>query len=160
MSARDIIEKMERKDDYPRPRPTAPFYSTVGNTGSMRPWLNGGERIYVTKVPIEQLKTREKDGRGDLVIMWYEARKIDIIHELFSATRMGSHWRLITKGMNNSDRDAHYWDENDYIGRAVVIPSPGTHPENAPNFGGPATAQPQAKASAQQPVRQPPQRPQ
>lgn len=98
-------------------RMTAPGLTKVSFTGSMRPTLKGGEILSVKATPFEDVKL------GDVIITWWEGRKINVIHRViaFVYDHEGKVAGFVTKGDGNAERDVVITTRTEYVG-VVELP--------------------------------------
>jgi signal peptidase I len=103
------------KKEAPEKRIIAPAFVKVGNTGSMQPMYKGGETVLVMQKDFEQLEV------GMVVIVWWEGRELNVIHQIIAKGRAANgELYYITKGINNLTRDNHVLVASNFVG--YVIP--------------------------------------
>lgn len=90
-----------------------PVVTSVGLTGSMKPFFIGGEMIYVTHCDFDKVAI------GDVVVVWWAGRELNVIHRLIGRKSDGS---MITKGDANPERDSHITAEKDFVGCITISP--------------------------------------
>lgn len=103
------------KRPTPEKRIVAPAFSTVSFTGSMQPMYKGGETILIMQKNFDKLEV------GMVVVVWWEARELNVIHQIISKGRAANgELYYVTKGINNLQRDNHVLTADNFVG--YVIP--------------------------------------
>lgn len=99
-----------------------PYDTTVGFTGSMEPEYHGGEKIRIIPADFDSLQI------GEDIVAYWEARGLNVFHRIL-AIRITSEGRgYVTKGLNNTLRDAHIVTKDNFVGRVVRLDSSVVEP--------------------------------
>lgn len=98
-------------------RAVAPTTAVVGNTGSMRPTLQGGEIYFLAEWEFEKLQV------GDIIVVWWEGRGLNVIHRIIAVRRSGDRIDgYVTKGDANPERDPVLCTRENFVGKAIFDP--------------------------------------
>ena len=104
-------------------RPTAPYVALIANTGSMRPTLQGGEKILVLPCPWDKVQV------GMVIVFERAAQGLFVCHRVI-AVRVAANGKryLVTKGDANREPDPVEWHvtEDEFIGVLDVPFKTGT----------------------------------
>ena len=81
----------------------------------MQPMYKGGETILIMQKDFDKIEV------GMVVVVWWEARQLNVIHQVIGKGRAGNgELYYVTKGINNLERDNHVLTKDNFIG--YVIP--------------------------------------
>ena len=94
-------------------KPTAPYRTVIGDTGSMRPLWHGGEICVVSAFPFDLV------APGMIVVA--EHHSMNVGHDVIAVRRAANGQKyLITKGRANARRDPWVTTAKEYIG--IIVP--------------------------------------
>lgn len=96
------------------PRMHAPCFSYTAMTGSMRPYIWGGEDLFIAPYPISWVRP------GMIVLYYRESQHINVLHRVIELAGHGRTRELIVKGDNNPREDPPVTRDS-YIGVLVWI---------------------------------------
>jgi len=97
-------------------RLVAPTFTYVADTGSMRPKIIGGEGVIITRAMISDV------SRGDLIVSWWEAKEMNVLHRVVKIRNTALGIGLVTKGDANPERDVFITTAESFVGLAYIIP--------------------------------------
>lgn len=97
-------------------RLVAPTFTYVADTGSMRPRIVGGEGVIITRSLISDV------SRGDLIISWWAAKEMNVLHRVVKVRNTVRGIGLVTKGDANPERDVFVTTAESFVGLAYIIP--------------------------------------
>lgn len=101
---------------------TAPVVTAISGN-SMYPTLHDGQRVYVHRVSIKEVK------EGDLIVGWRRIHGLPA-HEMFFGHRVigvlcvGDFVRLVTKGDHNREPDPWITTDENFIGLLIPLSHP------------------------------------
>lgn len=81
----------------------------------MRPAIMGGEPLLVTACDIADVR------RGDLIVSWWAAKEMNVLHRVIDVRRTSTGIGLVTKGDANPERDSFITTADSFVGCAYII---------------------------------------
>tara|TARA_R110000868_G_scaffold40556_1_gene139829 strand:- start:1036 stop:1419 length:384 start_codon:yes stop_codon:yes gene_type:complete len=96
-------------------RIVAPYNTTVGFTGSMKPAYLGGEKIRIVPADFDSLQV------GDDIVAYWESRRLNVFHRILSIRDTDFGRGYVTKGLNNTLRDAHIVTKDNFVGKVIRL---------------------------------------
>lgn len=101
------------------PRMHAPVFSWAGYTGSMLPYVQGGENLLILPCPITWVRP------GWVILYYRDRQRINVLHRVIELAGDHAHRELIVKGDNNPREDVWPVTRETYIGVLVWMgPTP------------------------------------